>query len=158
MSCKNGSKHMETKCPEPPKNKLDRFIKDCQGGIVTLQERQFNCPPCSKSDQQPCRIPPWIQAPCDGLHRVSFLAWSDLSSIGVKCFNCPPKYLCFDSSSCQLVSGKPAIKTDGKHTRMDEIEKQLWFVRFYQLIRVHAIFSSACSKESVCLEMEWRIV
>ncbi|CAF1219283.1 unnamed protein product [Rotaria sp. Silwood1] len=94
MSCKNGTKYMERKCLESQRNKLDKFIKDCQGGIVTLPERQFNCPSCIKSEKSPCQIPSWMKPPCDG----------------VKCFNCPPKYLCLDASSCHFVNIDEKIK------------------------------------------------
>jgi hypothetical protein len=64
MSC---NKYIENKCSEPRSNKLDKFIKDSQGGIVILPERQFNCPSCIKSEKTPCQIPSWMKPPCDGL-------------------------------------------------------------------------------------------
>ncbi|UJR38367.1 hypothetical protein I4U23_031037 [Adineta vaga] len=94
MSCQNGTKFTEKNCSESRSNRLDKFIKDCQGGTVILPERQFNCPSCVQSKKTQCQIPSWAKPPCDG----------------IKCFNCPPKYLCFDTSSCQFVNFDEDIK------------------------------------------------
>jgi len=69
MSCKDGTKYIEDKCPQLRSNKLDKYIKDCQGGIITLPERQFNCPSCIKSEKSSCQIPSWIKPPCDGSYK-----------------------------------------------------------------------------------------
>ncbi|CAF1646772.1 unnamed protein product [Adineta ricciae] len=86
MTCRNGTKYIEEKCSDLRSNRLDRFVKDCQGGTITLPPRQFNCPSCVKPKTSSCQIPSWMKPPCDG----------------VKCFNCPPKYLCLDTDSCRF--------------------------------------------------------
>jgi hypothetical protein len=68
MSYKNGTKYIEDKCSESRSNKLDELFKDCQDGIRTLPERQFNCPSCIQSEKPSCQIPAWITPPCDGLY------------------------------------------------------------------------------------------
>jgi hypothetical protein len=65
MSCKNGTKYTDEKCSESRSNK---FIKDCQGGIVTVPKQQFNCSSCIKSEKSSCQIPSWVKPPCDGLY------------------------------------------------------------------------------------------
>lgn len=67
MSCKNGTNYIEDKYSESRTNKLDKYIKDCPGGVVTLPERQFNCPACIQSEKSSCQIPSWVKPPCDGL-------------------------------------------------------------------------------------------
>ncbi|CAF1396564.1 unnamed protein product [Adineta steineri] len=71
-----------------------------QGGIVTLPERQFNCPPCIQSKKSSCSIPSSVKPPCDGM----------------KCFNCPPKYLCFDVNMCHFANDddKVILKQESK--------------------------------------------
>jgi hypothetical protein len=78
-----------------------------------LPTRQFNCPPCIKSKKPSCQIPSWIKPPCDGLLINKSYILLSVSKIGMKCFNCPPKYLCFDASSCHFVSvNDEAIKRE----------------------------------------------
>ncbi len=36
--------------------------------------------------------------------QMSCIVYLVFIKIGMKCFNCPPKYLCFDTSGCQFVN------------------------------------------------------
>ncbi|CAF3348410.1 unnamed protein product [Rotaria socialis] len=88
MSSNNGTKYMENKYSKSHHNKLDKFKQNCQDGIVTLPERQFNCPSCINFESSSCQIPSWVKYPRED----------------IKCFNCPPKYLYFDESSYHFVT------------------------------------------------------
>jgi hypothetical protein len=68
MSYKNGTKNIEDKCSELGSNKFEEIFKDCQGGIMTLPQRQFNCPSCMRSEKSSCQIPARVIPPCDGLY------------------------------------------------------------------------------------------
>ncbi|CAF3871191.1 unnamed protein product [Adineta steineri] len=100
MSFINGTKYNNENCRQTRSNKLDKYIKDNQGGIITLPERQFNCPPCIQSKKSSCSIPSSVKPPCDGM----------------KCFNCPPKYLCFDVNMCHFANDddKVILKQESK--------------------------------------------
>lgn len=75
MSCKKDSNYIENRCSESRSNKLDKYIKDCQNGIVTLPERQFNCPACIQFKKSSCQIPSWVKPPCDGLFVYSLFIY-----------------------------------------------------------------------------------
>lgn len=67
------TKNVENNCDKIRSNKLDKYIKDySSGGVVTLPERQFNCPSCIRFEKPTCQIPLWMKPPFDGLYINSY--------------------------------------------------------------------------------------